>query len=294
VYAGHGAIALPPGLESDVVAIRIPHEKLALQQLLHDAFALLKTGGHCYLAGASNEGAKSAARAMELLFGNATTVVTDSGHRVVRAMKPAHPPTVADAPSNPFVEPDAFNEQSFELRGHTHTFSSRPGVFSWDHLDEATALLAEHMDVRLGDRVLDLGCGYGVLGVVAATLAGRTHPVTMLDVDSEAVRSATRSARAAGLDDARVLGSDIASAVLGEQFDVVVTNPPFHVGKATDLEVPVQFIADAFEVLAPGGRLNLVANRTLPYEGAIRFLFKNITAVHDGRRFKVLSAMKGA
>lgn len=75
---------------------------------------------------------------------------------------------------------------------------------------------------------------------------------------------------------------------------MVVTNPPFHVGKATDLDVPIQFIHDAWKVLAPGGRLNLVANRTLPYEGAIRFLFKNVSMAHDGRRFKVLTAVKAA
>lgn len=292
VVVGHGRQALAPEFSCDVVAIRIPHEKLALQQLLHDAHAILRTGGFCYIAGATNEGAKSGASAMHQLFGNASTVVTDSGHRVVRAIKSEPASPRADAWSSPFASADVFHEQTFELRGATYTFSSRPGVFSWDHLDEATALLVEHMDVRANDRVLDLGCGYGVLGVVAASLAGTTHPVTMLDVDSEAVRSATRSAHAAGLRAARVLGSDIAAAVLDERFDLVVTNPPFHVGKATDIEVPIQFIADAFAVLAPGGRLNVVANRTLPYEGAIKYLFKNITTVHDGRRFKVLSAVK--
>ncbi len=295
LHVGHGTLALPGGLAADVVAIRIPLEKLALLQLLHDALAMLKAGGFCYIAGATNEGAKSAANTMKLLFGNATTVVTEGGHRVVRAIKPVDMvATPDDAPNSPYVMPDIFNEQTLDLRGETYTFSSRPGVFSWDHLDEATATLVEHMDVRPGDRVLDLGCGYGVLGVVAAHRAGGPHPVTMVDVDSEAVRSATRSAHAAGLFTARVLGSDIASAVLQERYDLVVTNPPFHVGKTTDLSVPIQFIADAFTVLAPGGRLNLVANRTLPYEGAITYLFGNITTVHDGRRFKVLSAVKPA
>ncbi|MEO8564123.1 MAG: methyltransferase [bacterium] len=289
LYVGHGAAAFCD-LTADVVAIRIPQEKLALLQLLHDALALLKIGGRLYLAGATAEGIKSAARVLEQIFGNSATIATESGHRVVGATKRAEWPSGEDVPSSPYLDADAFLERSLELRGNSYTFLSRPGVFSWDHLDEATALLAEHMDVHSGDRVLDLGCGYGVLGVVAARISGA--PVTMVDVDSEAVRSATRSAAAAGLSSARALGSDVASAVLTEEFDLVVTNPPFHVGKATDLSVPIQFIADAFAVLAPGGRLNLVANRTLPYEGAIKFLFRNITTVHDGRRFKVLTAVK--
>ncbi len=289
LYLGHGAAALP-ALTADIVTIRIPLEKLALLQLLHDAFVLLKVGGKLYIAGATNEGAKSAGRMAEEIFGNAATIATESGHRVIGATKRTDRIASDDAPSSPYLDADSFLQQTLELRGNSYDFFSRPGVFSWDHLDEATAILAEHMDVRAGDRVLDVGCGYGVLGVVAGGIAG--DAVTMVDVDSEAVRSATRSALAAGLGSARVLGSDIASAVLEEQFDLMVTNPPFHVGKATDLTVPIQFIADAFTVLAPGGRLNLVANRTLPYEGAIKYLFKNITTVHDGRRFKVLSAVK--
>jgi len=71
-----------------------------------------------------------------------------------------------------------------------------------------------------------------------------------------------------------------------------VSNPPFHVGKATALNVPLQFMRDAFNVLRPGGRLLLVANRTLPYEAALTDLFGNMRTVHDGQRFKVLSATR--
>jgi 16S rRNA (guanine1207-N2)-methyltransferase len=291
VFLGQGRHALPSDVKATIVAIRIPHEKLALLQLLHDALALLGAGGQCFIAGATNEGAKSAARTMEEVFGNAATIATDSGHRVIRAVKNASADVLPVGTDRPFLNHDAFEERQAVIRGQTYTLSSRPGVFSWDHLDEATAILAESMDVRPNDRVLDLGCGYGVLGVVAGGIA-TAYPVTMLDVDADAVRCAARSAHAAGLANARAMPSDIAAAVLEERFDLVVTNPPFHVGKVTDLSVPIQFIKDAWTVLAPGGRLNLVANRTLPYEGAIKYLFGNITKVHDGPRFKILAAVK--
>ncbi len=291
VILGQGSHALPPDFAPDLVAIRIPHEKFALLQLLWDAYRMLPIGGRCYIAGATSEGVKTAAGAMEGLFGTATTLAHGSGHRLVVAVKRAGAPHDAAGFDSPLLDPATFNAFAAHLRGRDYTLFSRPGVFSWDHLDEATALLAETMDVRAGDRVLDLGCGVGALGLVAGSLTDG-GPICMVDADVEAVRSSERSAMTAGLANVRCLTSDVAAAVHDERFDVVVTNPPFHVGKATDLRVPLQFIEDAWAVLAPGGRLNLVANRTLPYEGAIQRRFGNLATLHDGPRFKVLSATR--
>ena len=291
VRLGHGAYALPADLRADVVAIRIPHEKLALLQLLTDAFRILHVGGHCYVAGANNEGAKSAAKALERLFGNAVVTAVDSGHRIVVATKRSETRGDATEFSSPFLDSGTFNQLPVTLRGAPYTLYARPGVFSWDHADEATELLAKVMQVQRGDSVLDLGCGVGALGVVAGTLSVNGR-VCMVDADVEAVRCATRTAERSGLTDFQVLCSDVASAVINERFDVVVTNPPFHVGKATDLSVPKQFIHDAWEVLVPGGRLFLVANRTLPYERMVQQRFGNLTTAHDGQRFKVLAATK--
>lgn len=291
VFLGHGAHALPTDLRADIVAVRIPQERLALLQLLVDAFRMLKEGGRCYIAGATNEGIKTAARTIEALFGNARVLSRDSSHRVISAVKRSATPASTAGLESPFLAPDAFNEVHATLRGRDYTLYTRPGVFSWDHADEATTILADVMQVCDGDAVLDLGCGCGALGLVAASLCG-VGRVTMVDADVEAVRSAARSAKANGVANASAVTSDVATAVLQQRFDVVVTNPPFHVGKATDLNVPMQFIQDAWEVLGAGGRLHLVANRTLPYEQAIRHRFGNVANLHDGPRFKVLTATR--
>ena len=292
VLLGHGSSPLPAGLQANVVAIRIPQERLATLQLLWDAFRALKVGGRCYIAGATNEGIKTAARTMATLFGGSGVLAQSSGHRLVVANKRDETPaSIADLTS-PYLDHDTFNELDAQLCGRNYRLCSRPGVFSWDHVDEATEILAGAMQIGAGESVLDIGCGYGPLGTVAGTLSG-DGPVCMVDADVEAVRSAIRTSAAARLTRVRVLTSDVAAAVLDERFDVVVTNPPFHVGKATDLEVPMQFINDAWTVLKPGGRVFLVANRTLPYEQAIRALFGNIETVHNGPRFKVVSARRG-
>lgn len=287
---GHGAFPLPPDLRADLVVVRVVPERLPMLQLLHDARRLLRPGGRCLVAGGNHEGAKPAARALERLFGNAQTIAQHSSHRMVAAMRPERVPDVPDDLASPYLDPQTFHEVPVSLQGIDFTLFTRPGVFSWEHLDEATDVLAGLMVIAPDDRVLDIGCGAGALGVVAAR---RTRgAVCLVDADCEAVRCAERTLRAAGCPQARALVSDVASAVLDERFDVVVANPPFHVGKHTDLDVPGQFIRDAFEVLDPGGRMLLVANRTLPYEGLVQAAFGGVETAYDGRRFKVLSAVK--
>ena len=291
VLAAHGSQGMPPDLVADFVAIRIKPEKLPLVQQLFDAFRLLRHGGKCYVAGATNEGIKPAAKLLGQIFGESSVVSYDSGCRVLLAEKQSEMPGQVVGIDTSFLDPEHFREIDATLRGNHIKLYSRPGVFSWEHLDEATETLADAMTIPIGASILDLGCGSGGLGITASLLS-QSGRVTMVDADVEAVRSAQKSAAAGGISNYRILPSDVAGAVLDEKFDVVVTNPPFHVGKQTELAVPMQFIEDAWQVLIPGGQVYLVANRTLPYETAIRRRFGNIASVHDGKRFKVLSATK--
>ncbi len=291
VLAGHGAAPLEPSVVADVVVIRIPTEKIALLQLLSDAFRILRIGGQCCIAGATGEGVKSAASLLKELFGNATVLGNDSGHRAVMAVKRGATPVDATPFQNPYLAHDSFRELDVTLRETPLHLYSRPGVFSWEHLDEATSILADVMEVRSADDVLDLGCGSGALGLLASHLVD-TGTVTLVDVDSEAIRCVERALALGAYTNCRALTSDVASAVLDERFDLVVCNPPFHVGKMTDLDVPTQFILDAWRVLKPGGRVALVANRTLPYEKIVHDTFGNLTMLHDGPRFKVLGATR--
>jgi 16S RNA G1207 methylase RsmC len=291
VIAAHGSYTMPGDLVADAVAIRIRPEKLALVQQLLDAFGLLRGGGKCYVAGATNEGIKPAAKLLEQVFGNSAVLSYDSGHRVLVAAKNSPVRGEIEGVDTGLLNPEHFHEFNATLRGTRLTLFSRPGVFSWQHGDEATEILAATMEIPVGASVLDLGCGSGGLGIIASMLS-QGGTTVMVDADMEAVRSSHESAVAAGITSFGVLPSDVAGAVLDKRFDVVVTNPPFHVGKQTELAVPMQFIEDAWQVLLPGGRLFLVANRTLPYETAIKARFGNVASAHDGRRFKVLSATK--
>ncbi len=280
---------------ASLVTIRIPTDRIGVQLAVAEAFRMLKVGGVCLLAGGNDEGAKPAAKLLQSVFGAATVEAQHSGHRMVRAVKRHDEPGDLAIFALPWLDLELFQAVPVAFGpsgGAALAFNqfTRPGMFSWEHLDEATVLLADVMNINRGDRVLDLGCGAGALGVVASMRSG--VPAVLVDADADAVRGAQRTARDAGVSDVRVLASDVASAVEGETFDVVVSNPPFHVGKGIDLTVPRAFIDDAWHALAPGGRLYIVANRTLPYERLIDGRFGEVRVAHDGRRFKVLGAVR--
>lgn len=147
--------------------------------------------------------------------------------------------------------PFALRKVHFRLGSQEYIFFTGSGVFSKRRIDYGTALLAKEMRVASGDRVLDLGCGIGVLGRVAADAGARE--VVLVDLNARAVRLAKMNTE--GLGHVRVLHGDGYAALQGECFSVILLNPPQSAGK----KLCLQFIREAKEHLVPGGSLQLVA-----------------------------------
>lgn len=291
VYFTNGLCDLPLREPVDCVVIRLPKGRVPVLQFLWDGFNALKIGGACYVAGANREGIKPAIDLMGQLFGNATIMGYRGGHRIARSEKRASSPVDSQAVDARLLDHQEFLQIPVEIAGHSVIVCSRPGVFAWDRLDEGTRLLVEHMRIDPDDSVLDLGCGTGIVGLLAARIATQGK-VVLVDTDAEAIRSATRSVEANALTNCTVLASDAGSVVEKSSFDVVVTNPPFHVGRRAEFDVANQFIWDAWEVLNPGGRLYLVANVRLPYENTIRDCFGSFRVECEAHGYKVLSSVK--
>ncbi|TVP95081.1 MAG: class I SAM-dependent methyltransferase [Acholeplasmatales bacterium] len=116
---------------------------------------------------------------------------------------------------------------SFELEGQHYTLMTDHGVFSHGHVDEATRLLIETVRLDAGQKALDLGCGYGVIGIV---LAKRDQAqVTLTDVNTRALMLADENAKANHVS-VHCIASD-GFTEIDNQFDAIITNPPIRIGK---------------------------------------------------------------
>jgi 16S rRNA (guanine1207-N2)-methyltransferase len=157
-----------------------------------------------------------------------------------------------------------------KLRGREWTFLSDRGVFARRGVDAGTRLLVETMRIAPTDHVLDIGCGYGPVGLVAASLAPEGQAV-LVDVNERAVMLAAQNARLNGVANVEVLQGDGCGPVADRSFDVAVTNPPIRAGKATLRRL----VREIWQRLRPGGRFYFVARTA---QGA-RTLARDVTDV---------------
>ncbi|GAB6992504.1 class I SAM-dependent methyltransferase [Paenibacillus pini] len=176
------------------------------------------------------------------------------------------------------------------LRGEKYRFISDAGVFSKKGVDFGSKVLIEAMDIPVNADVLDLGCGYGPIGLSAARLAHKGH-VIMLDVNSRAVQLAKENANLNGIHNVTILESDLFDAVEGKLFDVVLTNPPIRAGKETVHAIFEQ----AWEHLRDNGSIWVVIQKKQGAPSAktkLESLFGKVEEVTKDKGYRIFKATK--
>ena len=154
---------------------------------------------------------------------------------------------------------------AFPYRGYGLNFMTDAGVFSRGELDVGSRLLLDALPALEGD-VLDLGCGWGAIGVAIAK-ANRNARVVMADVNHRALGLAKENCQRNGVA-AEVIESDGMSALMERRFDAVVTNPPIRAGK----QVIYKMFADAAKTLREAGALYLVIRKQQGAESCVKYL----------------------
>ena len=165
------------------------------------------------------------------------------------------------------------------------TFTVVPGVFSVDHIDPGSALLAQHLPPSLRGEVADLGAGWGFLSHAALEKCPNISRIDLFEADARALACARMNVTGP----AQFHWHDVTSG-LPVKYDHILTNPPFHSGQVRDIGLGHAFLTSAARSLRRGGSLHLVANRQLPYEAHLVSLGLRPRLLAETGVFKVITA----
>jgi 16S rRNA (guanine1207-N2)-methyltransferase len=290
---GTGAVRLlstrdTPPERIDVLLVRVPRSLALLEDQLRRLAPAVHAGTVVVGAGMVSEIHTSTLRLFETVLGPTRTSLAVRKARLIFC---APDPALPRAPS-PWPLRYALPDGVGPLSGRTVT--SHAGVFCADRLDIGTRVLLGHLPARRGrDRVVDLGCGNGVVGTSAA-LANPDSEVVFTDESHQAVASAEATFRdnAGPAAKAEFLVADALADMPPESADLVLNNPPFHSHRATTAATAHRMFTTARAVLRPGGELWVVANRHLGHHVRLRRLFGNCDLIASTPKFVLLRATK--
>ena len=262
------------------IILNLPRQKALLRMLLDCAAALLADDGVLWLAGENKAGIKSADKVLKTHFARVTKLDNARHCTLYEAGSPLRTQT---------FKPGTYQEKwLLSCGGGDLKVASYPGVFAHGRLDSGTALLLDKLaGIDFSGDILDFGCGAGVIGACIAA-NNKDVSVTFLDSSALALKACEETLAANGLG-GQIVASDGLSEVKGS-FDTIISNPPIHAGVRTDNRMSTRLLESVQEHIKPGGRLILVANRHLPYEGWLEQKFQRVVELAENSHFKVIVA----
>nr|WSX73582.1 methyltransferase [Streptomyces sp. NBC_00899]WSX80354.1 methyltransferase [Streptomyces sp. NBC_00899] len=286
-WATWGAEGGPPR-RVDLLLVRVPKSLALLEDQLHALAPAVHGGTVVVGTGMVTEIHTSTLALFERILGPTVTSLAVRKARLIHCTPdPDLPRTRGPWPLR-YALPDGIGPMS------GRTVTNHAGIFCADRLDVGTRLLLAHLPRRQGpDRVIDLGCGNGVVGTAAA-LANPDSDVLFTDESYQAVASAEATFRdnADPATAAQFLVADAATGVPAGSADLVLNNPPFHSHRATSDSSARRMFATARAALRPGGELWVVGNRHLGYHVQLRRMFGNCEVVASDPKFVVLRAVR--
>lgn len=268
-----------PDAPFEAAVLFLPKSRELTDYLL-TALAARLPGKPLYLVGEKRAGIERAARQLEP-FGKPRKLDSARHCQLWQVQ-------VEQAPATPDLEALA-QRYSLELADGPLQVVSLPGVFSHGRLDRGSALLLDNLAKLPTGKVLDFGCGAGVLGAALK----RRYPqsqLVLLDVDAFAVAASRLTLAANGLEAEVIAGDGIHAAP--KLLSAIVSNPPFHQGVHTDYQASETLLREAGRHLLVGGELRLVANSFLKYQPLIEQAFGGCRTLAEGEGFRIYSARR--
>lgn len=276
----------PPPERIDVLLVRVPKSLALLEDQLLRLAPAVHAGTVVVGTGMVKEIHTSTLALFERILGPTRTSLAEKKARLIFCT----PDPALERPGNPwpyvYTLPDGIGPAA------GGTVVNHAGVFCADRLDIGTRFFLRHLPEGGGRRVVDLGCGNGVVGTSVA-LADPDAEVLFVDESFQAVASAEATYKANGVSGhAEFRVGDGLAGVPSGSVDLVLNNPPFHSHQATTDATAWRMFTGARRALRPGGELWVIGNRHLGYHVKLRKLFGNSRLVASDPKFVVLKAVK--
>ncbi|GAA2475643.1 methyltransferase [Streptomyces longisporus] len=277
----------PPPERVDVLLVRVPKSLALLEDQLLRLAPAVHQGTVVVGTGMVKEIHTSTLQLFERILGPTRTSLAERKARLIFCT----PDTALERPANPWPYSYALPEGIGPVSGRTVV--NHAGVFCADRLDIGTRFFLQHLPGALGGRrVVDLGCGNGVVGTAVA-VAEPSAEVLFVDESFQAVASAEATYKANGVPGhAEFRVGDGLAGLPDGSVDLVLSNPPFHSHQATTDTTAWRMFTGARRVLRPGGEMWVVGNRHLGYHVKLRKVFGNSQLVAGDPKFVVLKAVR--
>ncbi|MFE0270627.1 methyltransferase [Streptomyces sp. NPDC058992] len=276
----------------DVLLVRVPKSLALLEDQLQRLAPRLTADTLVVGTGMVTEIHTSTLKLFERIIGPTRTSLAVKKARLIHCAPEPDRTGSAAVPDAPWPRSHTLPAGIGAMSGRAVT--NHAGIFCADRLDIGTRFFLEHLPDRRGPlRVVDLGCGNGVVGTAVA-VANPEAEVVFTDESFQAVASAEATFRAntgPSADAAFVVG-DALSGTERESVDLVLNNPPFHTHRALTDSTSWRMFTGARRALRPGGELWVIGNRHLGYHVKLRRIFGNCETVASNPKFVVLRAVK--
>lgn len=166
-------------------------------------------------------------------------------------------------------------------------FETESSLFSPNQLDSGSRLLLNSVAPDSAKSILDIGCGYGAIGIILA----RMHPdkfVFLVDNDPAAIETTKKNLELNGIKNAKVFKADVTYSTLPQKFDVALSNPPW----SKNISVNPALVKFAFDNLNPGGIFAVVINKSFRLQDEMEKVFGNVEIAFEESLYKILLSRK--
>jgi 16S rRNA (guanine1207-N2)-methyltransferase len=268
-----------PESEYDLVILYYPKSKPEVLMALDNIRAVINPSAELLVVGENKSGVKSIEKQLagKVEFSNK---IDSAKHCILYSFSEIKPHTQFDITAY-------HKEFTVDVANTQFTAISIPGVFNHGALDMGTKMLLENAPTTKQGTVLDFGCGAGLI----ATFLGLKNPALKFicsDVSALAAYATTQTLKLNKINGEAILSNGLAS--VSGKYDLIISNPPFHTGIATDYSVAEHFLANAKQHLTKSGKLTIVANSFLKYPPILESQFESYHTVFKNNKFAVYSS----